>query len=111
MYAIRSYYDKPLVYNYQPIQDRSYLFQLIPTLLLLGAMVFFFIFMMRQTGGAGKISQFGKSNAKNHLNAGKKATFADVAGADEEKEELKEIVDFLKDSKKYNEIGARNNFV
>lgn len=99
--------DKPLVYNHEPVQDHSYILQLIPTLLLLGAMVFFFVYMMKQTGGGGKIGQFGKTNAKNHLNVGKKATFADVAGADEEKEELKEIVDFLKDSKKYNEIGAR----
>lgn len=52
------------------------------------------------------MSSFGKTNAK-QAPSSKKATFADVAGADEEKEELKEIVDFLKDSKKYNEIGAR----
>ena len=104
MYAIRSYYVK---YEFQPIQDRSFLISMIPTLLLLGAMVFIFIYMMKQTGGSGKIGQFGKSNAKTHLNVGKKATFVDVAGADEEKEELKEIVDFLKDSRKYNEIGAR----
>ena len=50
---------------------------------------------MRQQGG-GKINQFGKMNAKNGLTQGKKATFADVAGADEEKAELVEIVDFLK---------------
>lgn len=97
----------PLQYNEEPVQDKSFILNMIPTLLLLGVMIFFFVYMMKQTGSGGKIGQFGKSNAKNHLNVGKKATFADVAGADEEKEELKEIVDFLKDSKKYNEIGAR----
>ena len=99
--------DKPLVYEEKEVQDNSFILNMIPTLLLLGVMIFFFIYTMKQAGGGGKIGQFGKSNAKNHLNVGKKATFADVAGADEEKEELKEIVDFLKDSKKYNEIGAR----
>ena len=97
----------PLVYNEQEIKDNSFLLSMIPTIILLGVMIFFFVFMMKQSGGGGKIGQFGKSNAKNHLNVGKKATFDDVAGADEEKAELEEIVDFLKDSKKYNEIGAR----
>lgn len=111
-YNYRKEYNKanpgnPLQYNEEPVQDKSFILNMIPTLLLLGVMIFFFVYMMKQTGSGGKIGQFGKSNAKNHLNVGKKATFADVAGADEEKEELKEIVDFLKDSKKYNEIGAR----
>jgi len=99
--------DKPLDYDPEPIKDKSFLLSMIPTLILLGVMIFFFVYMMKQTGGGGKIGQFGKTNAKNHLNVGKKANFADVAGADEEKEELKEIVDFLKDSKKYDAIGAR----
>ncbi len=99
--------DNPLKYKEKEVQDNSFFLNMIPTLLLLGVMIFFFVYTIKQAGGGGKIGQFGKSNAKNHLNIGKKATFADVAGADEEKEELKEIVDFLKDSKKYNEIGAR----
>lgn len=78
---------------------------MIPTLLMLGVMIFFFVFMMKNAGG-GKMSSFGKTNAK-QAPSSKKATFADVAGADEEKEELKEIVDFLRNSKKYSEIGAR----
>ena len=85
--------DDPLQYN------------LIPTLLMLGVMIFFFVFMMKNAGG-GKMSSFGKTNAK-MAPSSKKATFDDVAGADEEKEELKEIVDFLRDNKKYTEIGAR----
>lgn len=97
--------DDPLQYNLIPISDNSFWLNLIPTLLMLGVMIFFFVFMMKNAGG-GKMSSFGKTNAK-MAPSSKKATFDDVAGAGEEKEELKEIVDFLRDNKKYTEIGAR----
>lgn len=97
--------DDPLQYNLIPISDNSFWLHLIPTLLMLGVMIFFFVFMMKNAGG-GKMSSFGKTNAK-MAPSSKKATFDDVASADEEKEELKEIVDFLRDNKKYTEIGAR----
>lgn len=97
--------DDPLQYNLIPISDNSFWLNLIPTLLMLGVMIFFFVVMMKNAGG-GKMSSFGKTNAK-MAPSSKKATFDDVAGADEEKEELKEIVDFLRDNKKYTEIGAR----
>lgn len=97
--------DDPLQYNLIPISDNSFWLNLIPTLLMLGVMIFFFVFMMKNAGG-GKMSSFGKTNAK-MAPSSKKATLDDVAGADEEKEELKEIVDFLRDNKKYTEIGAR----
>lgn len=97
--------DDPLQYNLIPISDNSFWLNLIPTLLMLGVMIFFFVFMMKNAGG-GKMSSFGKTNAK-MAPSSKKATFDDVAGADEEKEELKEIVDYLRDNKKYTEIGAR----
>ena len=97
--------DDPLQYNLIPISDNSFWLNLIPTLLMLGVMIFFFVFMMKNAGG-GKMSSFGKTNAK-MAPSSKKATFDDVAGVDEEKEELKEIVDFLRDNKKYTEIGAR----
>ena len=97
--------DDPLQYNLIPISDNSFWLNLIPTLLMLGVMIFFFVFMMKNAGG-GKMSSFGKTNAK-MAPSSKKATFDDVAGADEDKEELKEIVDFLRDNKKYTEIGAR----
>ena len=70
-------------------------------------MLFYYVLMRQQTGGSGKVLNFGKSHAnmadpsKNHV------TFADVAGADEEKAELQEIVDFLKNPKSYLELGAR----
>lgn len=97
--------DDPLQYNLIPISDNSFWLNLIPTLLMLGVMIFFFVFMMKNAG-VGKMPSFGKTNAK-MAPSSKKATFEDVAGADEEKEELKEIVDFLRDNKKYTEIGAR----
>ena len=97
--------DAPLKYDLVPISDNSFWLNLIPTLLMLGVMIFFFVWMMRNAG-TGKMTGFGKSNAHKAPDS-QKATFADVAGADEEKEELQEIVDFLKDNNKYNELGAR----
>lgn len=97
--------DAPLKMEYFKIQDTSWLYNLLPSLLIIGLMIFFFFFMMRQAGGGGKMNNFGKANVKNTAN--KKNTFNDVAGADEEKEELAEIVDFLKNPKKYTEMGAR----
>ena len=69
--------------------------------------IFFFLFrgIMKSQGGAGGAFDFAKSTAK--LSKGKSVTFKDVAGCDEEKEEMVEIVDFLKNPRKYNEIGAR----
>lgn len=98
--------DNPIEFDYYPIQDNSWWLEWLPMLFMVAALVIFWILMMRQQGG-GKINQFGKANMKNALSQGKKATFADVAGADEEKEELVEIVEFLKNPKKFNELGAR----
>ena len=98
--------DAPLQVDYYKIRDTSWLLTLIPTLELLGLMIFLFVFMMRQANGGGKYTTFGKANIKNQANT-RKATFADVAGADEEKHELEEIVDFLKNPRKYAELGAR----
>lgn len=97
--------DAPLKQNFYPIKDNWFI-TLLPTLILMGLMVVLFIFMMRQAGG-GKMSQFGKANFKSQSQFGKKTTFDDVAGADEEKAEMAEIVDFLKNPKKYHDIGAR----
>ncbi len=70
--------------------------------------VLLFFFMMQQTqGGGNRVMSFGKSRARLHTDDKKKVTFADVAGADEVKEELVEVVDFLKNPKKFAELGAR----
>ena len=87
----------------------SWLLGMLPTLFMVALMAFFWIFIMRRMnsmGGADKTMGFGKAKVKKDEGR-KKTTFADVAGADEEKEEMAEIVDFLKDPKKFNELGAR----
>ena len=87
----------------------SWILGMLPTVILIGALVVFWVFMMRRmnaTMGTDKTMGFGKSKAK-RADSRKKTTFADVAGADEEKEEMAEIVEFLKDPKKFNELGAR----
>ena len=102
----RKHPDAPLKLDYYKIRDSSWMLTIIPTVILVLMMVFLFIFMMRQANGGGKYTSFGIANIKNQMNT-RKATVADVAGADEEKHELEEIVDFLKNPRKYAEIGAR----
>jgi len=87
----------------------GWLINLLPTLLMIGFMVFFWMSFMGNGGGGGKgVMNFGKSKARMVKEEDmKRVTFADVAGLDEEKEELSEIVDFLKNPKKYVKLGAR----
>lgn len=98
--------EVPLKEDFYKIKDTSWLLTIIPTVILVILMIILFAFMMRQANGGGKYTTFGKANIKNQMNT-RKATFADVAGADEEKHELEEIVDFLKNPRKYAELGAR----
>lgn len=87
-------------------KDNSWIANWVPMLVMIGGMVLLYFFMIRQTGG-GKMNQFSKANVRNQPQSGRKTTFEDVAGAEEEKAELQEIVDFLRNPRKYNEIGAR----
>lgn len=88
-------------------QNQSWLVSLIPSVILVVMMILFFVMLSQQSGGGGKVMSFGKSRARMQSPNDKKVTFDDVAGADEEKEELEEIVDFLKSPKRYTEMGAR----
>ena len=83
-------------------------YEFIPYLIMLGIMaVVWFLMMRAQGGGNGRVMSFGRSRARMQDPSKNKITFADVAGADEEKEELQEMVDFLKNPKNYTEVGAR----
>lgn len=94
-------------YSSQPKKE-SLVAQLLPTLIMIAALIFLFMFMMNQGGGGGKAMQFGKSRARLQKSSDlKKVTFRDVAGLDEEKEELSEVVDFLRNPGKYKTLGAR----
>lgn len=99
-------HDTHLKQDYIKITDRTWIYSLIPVVLtvLLGIAILYFL--MKQSGGGGKYTSFGKANLKAQSSA-RKATFKDVAGADEEKQELEEIVDFLKHPSKYTSIGAK----
>ncbi|MBQ3265664.1 MAG: AAA family ATPase, partial [Ruminococcus sp.] len=99
----------PMKYDLTPVSDNSFWLELIPTAILIIALVVFWFFIMRRMNGGigGREMNFGKAKFKNQTDEKKKTTFNDVAGADEEKEELEEIVEFLKSPDKYNKLGAR----
>lgn len=95
--------------DYKRGDSGSWIIELLPTIIMVGALIFFSIFIMRRMSvgmGADKTLNFGKAKIKK-ANDKRKTTFADVAGADEEKAELQEIVEFLKSPAKFNELGAR----
>lgn len=98
-----------LVFSGEAKPTTPWFIEMLPTLLLLfGMLVLWFVFMNQSQGGGGKVMNFGKSKAKVHKDDEKtRVTFKDVAGLNEEKEDLQEVVDFLKNPKKYIDLGAR----
>ncbi len=100
-------HSTPLEYDLVAATDSSFWLNLIPTLLMIGVMIFLVISMSRSISSAGRIGSVGKANVKVENGGQTKVTFEDVAGADEEKAELQEIVELLKDPKKYQDIGAK----
>ncbi|MFV0516339.1 MAG: ATP-dependent zinc metalloprotease FtsH [Aminipila sp.] len=100
--------EKGVIYNGEKPKETPWYVSMIPTLIMILALVVFWFFMMNQSGGGGKVMSFGKSRARMHKEDElKKVTYKEVAGLDEEKEELAEVVDFLRNPKKYRDLGAR----
>lgn len=107
---VEQQYDKGIIKDYQiePVQS-SWWLQLIPYVLFIGFMVFWVVMMNRLNngGGAGGAAKFGKARTRLGSEEKNKKTFADVAGADEEKAELQELVEFLKNPRAFTQMGAR----
>ena len=102
-----------LGYDIPPGVESAWWYNLIPYGVVIAVVVLFWVWMVRQRnaaaggGGAPGASRFGRARTRTLSDQAKKVTFADVAGADEEKEELQEIVEFLRDPQKYSSLGAR----
>lgn len=101
--------DEAVSYDYIRSSDNTLLYEFLPILVMGVLLIAVWIFIMKKMGGGlgGKEMNFGKAKIKNTNDEKRKTTFDDVAGADEEKEELQEIVEFLKAPEKYNKLGAR----
>lgn len=102
--------DFSFTIDVKPPPEAPWWLNLLPFGIVIILFGLFWFFIMQQTqggGGGNRVMTFGKSRAKVHTDSKRRTTFRDVAGADEEKEELREIVDFLKNPKKYIELGAR----
>ncbi len=99
--------DYSFQYTYNPPPEASIFELILPYIIILGVFAVFYYFMFRSQGGGNQMMSFGKSRARTHIDPNNKVTFADVEGAEEEKEELKEVVEFMRSPKRFTEMGAR----
>ena len=99
--------DYPFSLVLNPAPGPSILETLLPYILLFGGLALFYVLMTRAQGGGNNIMNFGKSRARTNMDGRNKVTFADVAGAEEEKEELREVVEFMRSPKRFTAMGAR----
>ena len=110
-----SYYEGPTrnqnlqgSFDFETPKEAPWWLSFLPYILIIVAVIVLYVIMMRQaTGGAGKLNSFGKARVKTPQGDKNRVYFHDVAGADEEKEELEEIVEFLKDPAKFSKLGAK----
>ena len=101
------YPDSPMTYDVLPAGQTSIWVSMLPMLIITLVVMGAFYYFVYAQGGGGKAMNVGRAKVKDQADQGRKATFADVAGADEEKEELAEIVEFLKNQQRFNTLGAR----
>lgn len=94
-------------FDYPEPSGGQTLMMFLPYLIMIGAVVIIWIVLIMRTGKSGKLNGFGRARTKTSVDEKKRVLFKDVAGADEEKEELKEIVDFLKEPSRYTKLGAK----
>ena len=99
--------DYPFTYTYNPPPEPSILEYILPYVIMLVIIVVFYVVVFRAQGGGNKMMSFGKAHARTQMDPNNHVTFNDVAGADEEKEELKEVVEFMRAPKRFTEMGAR----
>ena len=92
---------------YLPDPGTPLILEVLPYIVMTGALMLFWMFMMRQQGGGGKMMNFGHSTARVFQPDESRITFADVAGAVEEKEEMQELVEFLRNPRRFTKVGAR----
>lgn len=103
-------YSTRITFDYAQAWQAPWWFSLLPWVLFTVFLIVIWVYMINQAGGGaggGKVMSFGKARVKQVQDEKKRTTFADVAGEDEEKEELRELVEFLKNPHKFNELGAR----
>ena len=99
--------DYPFTYTYNPPPEPSILEYILPYVIMLVIIVVFYVVVFRAQGGGNKMMSFGKAHARTQMDPNNRVTFDDVAGADEEREELKEVVEFMRAPKRFTEMGAR----